>query len=98
MKTSVFPGTPEFDALPCCVQIEMRSPSSLIQNTLGPFTHKEAEDWLRQSGFVQYRPNLWLQDATMTMDYCETKAIELKHAHAWVYLLHKPEEVNHRKV
>jgi hypothetical protein len=76
----------------------MRTPGSLIQNTLGPFTLKEAEDWLRGSGFVQHRSNLWLQDAAMTMDYCGTKDIELKDAQAWVHLLQKPEEVNHRRV
>jgi hypothetical protein len=90
-------GSDEWNRLSCCIQIEERPPGSLIQNTLGPFTYKEAEDWLRQSGFVQHRPNLWLQDSPMTMDYCGAK-ITLKEAKAWVHLLQKPDKVNFRKL
>lgn len=95
---NVFPGTPEYDVLPCCIQLEQRSPSFLIQNTLGPYTIKEAEDWLRASGFEQMRANLWRQTVPMTMNYSTSKDINLNNAKAWVYLLHKPEEIGFKKL
>lgn len=87
---------PAWAQLPCTIRIEQRGPGQYFYNTLGPYTEQEAHDWLTNNGFVQHRPDLWLQDKPMEMEYCGV-LIDLSNAQAWVDLLRTPEKIRFKQ-